>query len=197
MFAKDADIEGKVTATSGSISNCTVGNLTANGNIYMGGNTLQFGTSSALNISGGSLRVSGTPFVMGAGASVFEFLNMMAGSNLSVGGTMSFGDKPVAKYDSGTATADTYYMLNGSAINSLKASSGGINMVNDTPTGSNKNIVSYDPTTGTFYYTLASVNSIYGAIPTVSGYNGTITVPRGTSGSLELNFSKGLLTGIG
>ena len=101
------------------------------------------------------------------------------------------------KYDSGTATADTYYMLNGSAINSLKASSGGINMVNDTPTGSNKNIVSYDPTTGTFYYTLASVNSIYGAIPTISGYNGTITVPRGTSGSLRLNFDDGLLTSIG
>ena len=67
----------------------------------MGGEALYFGNNSYLKVtSAGAINVNGI-IIAGSGMSVFEYLNLQSGSNLSVGGTMSFGGSSVAKYDSG------------------------------------------------------------------------------------------------
>ena len=202
LYATGANITGTITATSGSFtgtiyaSGGTFGNITANGTIYMAGQALYFGNNSSLQVdAAGAIRATGT-IIAGSGMSVFDYLNLQAGSNLSVGGTMSFGGSSVAKYDSGTATAGTYYMLNGSAINSLKASAGGSANVNsDTSVSWGMNLVAVD-SNGNLYKVLTSANNIWDGINSIeepSGYTDEIALKRNNDKTIILKFSNGLM----
>ena len=160
LYASNAEITGIITATSGTfsgtvyatsgtfsngtISNCSIGNLTANGSINLGNYLTVGGYSLKANDAGNGLQMGGGLTVSGdlittSGNIVTNGTAGYVSGKTILGNEFKFtntggADIPIERYTTNTTVKDnSYYVVSGLAIEKfLESSSGGGGAYDDT-----------------------------------------------------------------